>query len=501
MIKIAETVAKGNETIQLHPSKENWGVIALFSVIGSAPLVLTFTKLLPMTGAGQVALGLYAAFFLIPCAVFGYWQTRAVIIADDSGLKWRGLGKWHEAEWKEVTDYYAKLLPKSKTTLTIVTATAKFNIKSDIWGKAADFKKAIANKAIHAQVKEWEFFGARSEVDWPRIFHYNTSDNRFGLFVMPGMLTVAVAFYLWQIAPGFFRTLSTLGVGWAAATLGISLLGILPLALMSSIAMRVIGATARRRSQFITLNTDGLVFEGDNRRIEARWDDITGLVIEKPGRREIAPIHSVITTQGTFGFLASISEFKILCLALATHASSLSEAKWHSEKTDVLGGTASLWTSRREGVGKRVYHYRTCTNRSLLSLPLFFAVVPVLSILIQQWAGITIKGSAGFAYGMSLVLSLPVLLGIWRYSTAKIETDSDGITQWALGGARHLAWAEIEDYYQSGDDIFKFGNLKCKETKIRFWIGIANVEGLKLEIEKQAVNSLNRTWHRDSQDE
>ena len=224
-------------------------------------------------------------------------------------------------------------------------------------------------------------------------------------------------------------------------------------------------------------------------------------MIEKPGRREIAPIHSVVTTQGTFGFLASISEFKIICLALATHARSLSEAKWRSEETDVLGGTASLWTSHCEGVGKRIYHYRTRTNRSLLSLALFFSVMPTLSILIQQWSGFAAKSSIFSACGFALVLGLPVLLGIWRYSTAKIETDSEGITQWALGGARHLAWDEVEDYYQSGDDILKFGILKSKEMKLRFWIGIADVEDLKLEIEKQAINSLSRTWDRDSQDE
>ena len=176
-------------------------------------------------------------------------------------------------------------------------------------------------------------------------------------------------------------------------------------------------------------------------------------MIEKPGRREIAPIHSVVTTQGTFGFLASISEFKIICLALATHARSLSEAKWRSEETDVLGGTASLWTSHCEGVGKRIYHYRTRTNRSLLSLALFFSVMPTLSILIQQWSGFAAKSSIFSACGFALVLGLPVLLGIWRYSTAKIETDSEGITQWALGGARHLAWDEVEDYYQSGNRI------------------------------------------------
>jgi len=125
----------------------------------------------------------------------------------------------------------------------------------------------------------------------------------------------------------------------------------------------------------------------------------------------------------------------------------------------------------------------------------------LLSILIQQWAGLAIKGSPAFAFGLSVFLGIPALLGIWRYSTAQIETDTEGITQRTLAGTRYLAWAEIKDYYQSGDDIFKFGILKSKKVKLWFWMGIANAEELKSEIERQAINSLSRSWNRDSQDE
>ena len=154
-----------------------------------------------------------------------------------------------------------------------------------------------------------------------------------------------------------------------------------------------------------------------------------------------------------------------------------------------------------KALAMRIYHYRTRTNRSLLALALFFVVVPILSILIQQWAGLAIKGSPAFAFGLSLFLGLPVLLGIWRYSMAKIETDSEGITQRTLARTRYLAWAEIKSYYQCGDDIFKFGILKSEKTELWFWIGIADAEELKSEIERQAINSINRAWDKDSQDE
>ena len=190
------------ENAYLRPSKNNWGVIALLCVIGSVPLLLSCTKILPVNITGQVLLGLYAAVILVPCALFGYWQKRAVVVADDTGLTWRGLGKWHTANWSEITDYYEQLRPKANTTITIVTESAKLNIKSDIWGKAAEFKKAIANKALNAQVRKWGFLGARSEVDWPRTFHYNTTDNRFAIYAMPGLIAVCFGLYAWNIAGG-----------------------------------------------------------------------------------------------------------------------------------------------------------------------------------------------------------------------------------------------------------------------------------------------------------
>jgi len=365
------------ENAYLQPSKGNWGVIALFCVMGLAPLLFLSMGVLPITPSGQFLIGLYATIFLVPCAVFGYWQTRAVVVADDTGLRWRGLGKWQTANWSEITDYYEKLRPTPKPAITIVMKSIKLSINPGLWEKPSALKEVIARKALNAQVRKWDFFGARPEIDWPRTFHYNTNDNRLVVYAMPALAAMGFALCAWNIAGGVYRTQTSLGFSWAVASTGISLFGILPLMLMSGLLLRASNTTARRRDQFITLDTGGLVFGSDNRRIEARWEEITDLVI---GRRGIVPAHSVITTHGTFGFLASISDFQILCLALATHATSLPEAKWHSAESDVLGGAASLWSSRREGVGKRVYHYRTRTNRSLLSLALFFASVPIIGL-------------------------------------------------------------------------------------------------------------------------
>ena len=78
----------------------------------------------------------------------------------------------------------------------------------------------------------------------------------------------------------------------------------------------------------------------------------------------------------------------------------------------------------------------------------------------------------------------------WR----AIQVDASGITQRAIFGPRRLRWEQVERFYISGGDAFKFGNVVGAGTRIRFWIGIADLEELKAEIARRAVNSRNRTW-------
>ena len=77
---------------------------------------------------------------------------------------------------------------------------------------------------------------------------------------------------------------------------------------------------------------------------------------------------------------------------------------------------------------------------------------------------------------------------------ASIQVDASGITQRAIFGPRRLRWEQVERFYISGGDAFKFGNVVGAGTRIRFWIGIADLEELKAEIARRAVNSRNRTW-------
>ncbi len=482
-------------SVRLRPDKGNWAMVILFAIFSLFPLTLLFLPSGLTSGQNWLLIGAWDMMTLLPALLLGVWQARAVVIADKAGIRWRGMGDWHSAQWVDVTDYYERLSPKGKLGITLESTAGKLSLNPGLWAMTSELKGFVTQHATRTQAKEWKILGLRSEVDWPRVFDYNTGDNRFVRYVMPGMMFTAAGFYFWPIIPGFSKTLASLGVGWALATVGISLFGLLPVGLMFWLISRMSSATTRRQSQHITLTLDGVIYESKDKRIAARWEEITDLFIAPRRGGNIAAAHVVVTQHGTFDFLSSIREYAILCRALPIYAAGLAEAKWRSSETDILGGAASRWTSRREGVGKRIYHYRTRTNRALLWFPT--AVTVTQSAL--HWA----LAPLGIVTANTGVLTCFVgltLWGWWRYSAAGIETDETGITQKTLFGTRHLAWGKVTDYNKSGADAFVFGVVKSETARLWFWMGIADVEHLKAEIARFAVNSFHQTWATDTQD-
>ena len=493
MIRAAQKLALDTTPVILRPDKGNWGTITFFALVGIAPLLLLFIAPIPMTTTSWILVSLLVGMFLIPAVLFAFWQAKAVVIADETGLRWRGFGDWRTANWAEVSDYYDQLLAAPKPRLTVETNAGRLRLNSGLWTATPALREVIGQKAIQAKAKEWGLLGMRPEADWPRVFHYDTSDNRFQRVVLVTLVLVA-GFLIWEILPGASRTAATMGLGWGLATIAVGGFGILPIGLYLAIFLRLQSATRRRKHQRITLTQAGVLYTDEHGSIKAPWRDITDLNIARG--QELSSHYVVTAKQGTFDFSPSIKESAILRRAFPRFATALPEEKWNSTESDILGSLSSRWTSRCEGVGKRIYHYRTRTNRALLWFPTVLVLVFPLMYGVQSALGLA-TGSIGGLIGYGNL----ALWAWWRYSTASIQTDTEGITQRTLFGTKHLAWPEIIDYYQSGDDVFKFGILRGTSTRLWFWIGIADVESLKSEIARQAVNSLHHTWNTDTVNE
>lgn len=487
------------ESVRVRPDKGNWGVVALFGVFSLFPLALFLSPRGMTIGQIWVPIGGWEMMTLVPALLLGVWQARAVVVANDEGLRWRGMGGWREAHWSDVTDYYEKVVAKAKPILIIETKAGQVRLGRNLWPEAPELRALVARQATTAKAQEWGVLGTRPDVDWPRVFDYNTMDNRFLSILLPVSVVLVVGYLLWIVSPGAVRTAAGLGWGWGLATFAIGGFGILPFGLFLAVFFRLQRATRRRKNQRLTLTRDGVLYEDQQDKVEAPWRDISDLYFARG--KELSYHCVVVSRQGTFNFSPHIKDSAVLRRAFSTFATALPEAKWRTTESDVLGAETSRWASRCEGVGRRIYPYRTRTNRALLFLPTIFGLAPMLSVLLTQWTGGVVKGNPGFAYGITLLLGIPALLGWWRYWMAGIETDDMGITQRTLFGSRFLAWDKVEDYGKRGSDIFVFGVVQGAKTHVWFWLLIADVEELKAEIVRRARNSRNQTWDKDAEDE
>lgn len=457
-----------------------------------------------MNGQDWLLIGALSLMLLVPTSLFGIWQARAVVIANDAGLRWRGMGGWRIARWSDVTDYYDQLGAKSKPLPVVKTDVGVLSLNSTLWNSGLwtvtpELRQLIRQKATQAQAKEWGILGMRPEADWPRVFDYNTLDNRFAGIFVPGMAVVMIGLLLWQLRytiPGILET-AAMGWGWGLATLVLCSFGYLPMVVILLLPFQQQRALRRRRNQRITLTQDGVIYEDRQHKVEAPWADISDLHFA----RNKGLIHDcvVISKQGMFNFSLRIKDFAILRRALTTFATALPEAKWRAMETDMLGGEASRWTSRRVGVGKRIYHYRTRFN----CIQLLGITVIALTFFGLEWLlpplGLSprVPGQVIFLSGMIGILTA---WGWWHYWAAGITIDDEGITQRTLWGAQHLTWEEVIDYYKTDGDTFR-GVVMGTKTRLRFWCNIGEVEELQSEIVRRAKNSRNQTWDKDGFDQ
>lgn len=475
--------------IYWRPDRTWWGVAGVFGLFGLMPLYFWLT---PSKLDDRIAMSLMGAGLVIPALLLAVWLLRAQINADENGLRWRGLGRWQSAAWGDITDYYDKLLPKKGVTTTLEIGKQKIQISKSYWKENPAFRNLVVQKATQARATTWGVWGGRPELDWPRVFGYKSGDNRFIAFGFPCFGLVLLVWAVTRI-PRIVGAFTTTGWQWGLASVGAFCLGVGPL-LLYLLPLQLTARNLRRRwRQRITVDRDGLTFDADERQVRATWGEVSDFFVAPRVGFNISPTYAVVTKNGALDFSGAIGDVGVLMKSIMDNSTSVGATKWRSTDTDVLGGPASRWTSGCEGVGERVYHYRTRTNRALMWFPTALAAMPVLMISLSS-QGLAPKPNWGF---VAFVLGI-AFWGWWRYFTASIQTDGVGITQHTIWGRRFLRWDQIERFSKSGGDAYVFGNVVGAGTRIRFWMGIADVEELKDEITRRATYSRNKTWDEEA---
>lgn len=72
--------------------------------------------------------------------------------------------------------------------------------------------------------------------------------------------------------------------------------------------------------------------------------------------------------------------------------------------------------------------------------------------------------------------------------------DERGIAQRAWNGSRSLAWSEVEELSITGAEGFRFGNVVGRGQRLRFWLGIADVEELLDTLARRAPAAALTRW-------
>lgn len=485
-----------NLVVEAKPSPWTWLPTMFFALmgVGAAGVILAA----PNNDLGTRLLGaavLVLPFFLIAGGA-ALWTLQSRIVADAEGLRWRSIGRWRAARWDQVTDYYDRQLHRKNAPRTVVeTEAGNINQINDLSNREA-LREIIARRATRARAQGWGLKGTRPEDDWPQVFGYNTTDNRSLPWIIGGCTVLLIGLFAGCFLPKILQLASEIGWPMALAA-GLMMLVVLlaqPVVLIA-ISQPAMREVRKRRKETITVDLEGIQWQHGPETIKARWEEVTDYHLgPSPGRIQTTGPAVVVTRRGTFDFTHSIEKAALLREIIRRYATEARAKEWRGPEIDRLGDEASRWTGGCIGVGQKRFHYRTRTNRAVLGLPCAYW----LGWVISGWIGpLHEKASSEpvFFYTVGALLTLGMLWPFWRYHAAAVLVDEQGIAQRAWNGTAYLPWSEVEQYFTSGSEGFRWGNVVGRGKRIRFWLGIADLEELQAEIRARAVNTQTRDWN------
>ena len=476
----------------------NWCGAAFFGISGVGLLIgfLMLGKSEPSQRLTWYALGLVvSAPLLLIASVLALWTGRARVIADDFGLRWRSIGRWRIAAWEDVTDYYYQRLPnKNKCVPVVETRSGRLPLGSDLIYRDA-LLNAIAARTVRARARSWGEKGMRPEDDWPRTFGYDTPDNRFLPWLMGACLVGAIAATALLAIPKTLKLAPD--IGWplavCAGLLMLMMFAGTPVALVLAL-LPVLTETRRRKEQTISVDLNGLRYQCPEGEIAVRWDEVKGYYFgSATGWVKGNGPAVVATTRGAFDFIHTLQDRRQLRQIIQRYATRATTQEWRGEDLERLGGETACWTGGSAGVGQRLYHYRTRTNRALVGMAGGYWLAWCISAGVGPLRERLATGP-GWVFGSGIGLTATILWLIWRYKTAAILVDERGISQRAWNSARFIAWSEVEEVAIRGAEGFRFGTVTGGGRCVRFWLGIADVDELLDTLPRRAPDAAFTRW-------
>lgn len=422
------------------------------------------------------------AFLGTPCAIgiLGAWRSR--IVADERGLRWRGLGGEKVVTWDQVEDYFITFsrFGQSASRTYIVRFRNGRKISFDYSLEEFRFlEKIIAERATNAKAKGWLIRSKEGTLSGKIVAAYTEKEHRKNFWIV--VATVALC----GLGGALFPTLtdksgahppSWSGVVFVAVGLFIATFGIRSQRFCRGFLGQRVEADERGFTLFLP--------SGESR--QCSWRQINSVSPLRQMRfKDGSPIGwSLETDTETFAFLLDMKNGHLLAAMIRQYAPQAFALTQPAPARDALAPTEKT-------DGKRTFHYRTRYNRALLSIALGFALAIWALGGYFFWRNshqtpeeleIPFRFPDTLLFWMGGFFFVLWLWSLWRYKSARLVLDGEVVTQYGLRGVQRVGYEEIG---RLGIAETLFLETHDGRRPIQWFLNIADAHELRLELEKR----------------
>lgn len=113
---------------------------------------------------------------LLPALGMLLWEARARLLADNDGLRWRHLGRWHTARWDEIDDYFFQASERGLPTTHCLRFRdgRKLDLSLMLWGDESELLALVTQKATQAKPSGWLLRGKEGTITGRHVFAYKS---------------------------------------------------------------------------------------------------------------------------------------------------------------------------------------------------------------------------------------------------------------------------------------------------------------------------------------
>lgn len=228
----------------------------------------------------------------------------------------------------------------------------------------------------------------------------------------------------------------------------------------------LIGKSEKRHlstTERFIVDCDGFTFCAANRFERVLWKHVTGYSYAPPKSKDgpftlsyLPPFRIQTREQGPFDFTERIGNLTVLRELVRVNAINANQTDWPPPPPvpgDPPGDPRLHWSGGVEGVGERIFHYRTSNARAGVFVASVFPIIGGSTAILTR-LGLTRNEDPTPLLIIFGVFTPFFLLAVWRYYAAQIRVGEAGITQTTPWGQTHIAWADIQSVTLKSPDPF-----------------------------------------------